>query len=515
MTQLNFTTKMQGINDIVQKSSFDPSQIIQTVFVVTIVPLVLQSGNNFAKSLFDTTVSWVSHFWNYKRNKCSVRYIPYHWQSNSWSTELYDAVEDYLDGIFHNLDEIKFVKNHHLIFPEVNINKKSLTFRPRSGTSFIFNVDPTNHFKICAQDKTNKNLLEILIQSIVQQKQNETNANDPNSRHNQNNKQEEKHYEIKLIGSNDGDHLNKFIEHLGRLYLNKKAESYKLYSISNGNSFQQDLIWMKKNCTFDGVLMNDDLRHTIRENIRLFWDDEEHYSRISQPHRCSFFLVGKPGSGKTSFIRCIPAEIKNHEVIVQVLKFPSKSTNIMYDINQIFEKAKSVMASGCTKAIWIVEDIDCVSTCLGKRDVDDSEKQKHSAGLSAFLNAIDGIETPEHLMIIFTSNHPGSIDPALVRPGRMDTIYNFDHVTDIATLQRYGERFFSDLDGEYLPLPDFYQSLLDRKFTNASIVQIMKRYRNCCKIRNDFVDWNLIMTDFVDERTSNNLDQSIFVDLPN
>lgn len=511
---------MQGITDIVQKSSIDPSHIIQTVFVVTIVPLVLQSGNNIVKSCFDTTISWISHFWNYKRNKCSVRYVPYHWTTNSLGSEMYEAVDDYLDTIFHNQEELRCVKNHLLIFLDVNFNNAlnaSLKFRPRPGTKFNFFVDPTKGFKICQHEKTNKNLLEISIQSIVQQKQNDTNANsnDANSRHYQNKNQDEKYYEIKLIGSNDGNNLNKFIESIKDLYMNKKTESYKLYSISNGNSFQQDVIWMKKNCNFDGVLMNDDLRNTIRENIRLFWDDEKHYHKISQPHRCSFFLVGKPGSGKTSFIRCIPAEIKNHEVVVQVLKFPSKSTNIMYDINQIFEKAKSVVAMGDRKAIWIVEDIDCVSSCLGKRDIDDLEKQKLSAGLSAFLNAIDGIETPEHLMIIFTSNYPGSIDPALVRPGRMDTIYNFDHVTDISTLQKYGEKFFSDLDSKFFPLPDFYQNLLDRKFTNASIVQIMKRYRNNCKIRKDFVDWNSIIQNFIDERTNNNLDQSIFVDLPN
>ena len=42
--------------------------------------------------------------------------------------------------------------------------------------------------------------------------------------------------------------------------------------------------------------------------------------------------------------------------------------------------------------------------------------------LSGFPNAIDGVATPERLIVIFTTNYPEDLNPAIVRPGRVDKI---------------------------------------------------------------------------------------------
>lgn len=504
-----------------EKPSLNLSQIIQTIFVVTVVPLVLQSGNNVVNHLFGYSCSWISHFWNYKTRKCSVRTIPANWDAFRLTTELYDAVEEYLNKIIHCDDDFRCIKNHHLIFPDVCFKANKLTFRPKPGTSFHFLVDAENNYKIhpIHTKEPIKNKLEIFMRLVTEENPNAPQKNTSSGGFNQNNAKplEEKYYEVKLIGTNCPKTLDQFLNHVMKIYFQKRNESYRLVSISsNSGDYNNDIIWLEKTSTFDGVLMNDNLRKEIRDDIRLFWNDKDHYTKISQPHRCSFFLVGQPGSGKTSFIRCLPAETKIDDITVVALQFPSKSTNMMYDISKIFQKAKNISTTlGSGKAIWIIEDIDCVSSIVGKRDIDDADRQKHSAGLSAFLNAIDGIETPEHLMIVFTSNHPELIDPALVRPGRMDKIYNFDHVRDCLTLKQYGERFFSDLHTNLLPGDQFYQTLLDRKLTNASIVQIMKRFRNQCKIQQTQIDYLSIIDKFIHERSANNLDESIFVGLPN
>nr|POE87592.1 putative mitochondrial chaperone bcs1-b [Quercus suber] len=45
--------------------------------------------------------------------------------------------------------------------------------------------------------------------------------------------------------------------------------------------------------------------------------------------------------------------------------------------------------------------------------------------LSGLLNAIDGVATHEGRVLIMTSNHPEKLDPALVRPGRVDRKIGF------------------------------------------------------------------------------------------
>ena len=49
--------------------------------------------------------------------------------------------------------------------------------------------------------------------------------------------------------------------------------------------------------------------------------------------------------------------------------------------------------------------------------------------LSCFLNILDGIIELHGVMIIMTSNHPEKLDPALIRPGRIDFKYQFKKAT--------------------------------------------------------------------------------------
>lgn len=53
-----------------------------------------------------------------------------------------------------------------------------------------------------------------------------------------------------------------------------------------------------------------------------------------------------------------------------------------------------------------------------KKDADGATKG--GITLSGMLNAIDGVATQEGRILIMTTNHPEQLDPALVRPGRVD-----------------------------------------------------------------------------------------------
>ncbi|WVZ16805.1 hypothetical protein V8G54_009787 [Vigna mungo] len=62
-------------------------------------------------------------------------------------------------------------------------------------------------------------------------------------------------------------------------------------------------------------------------------------------------------------------------------------------------------------SILVIEDIDC-----------NKEKGSGKFNLSNLLNFVDGLRSGggEGWVIIFTTNHKEKIDPALLRPGRMD-----------------------------------------------------------------------------------------------
>jgi chaperone BCS1 len=56
--------------------------------------------------------------------------------------------------------------------------------------------------------------------------------------------------------------------------------------------------------------------------------------------------------------------------------------------------------------------------------------------LSGLLNALDGVAAQHGRIVVMTSNHPERLDPALVRPGRIDVKVELGHADDtqIATM---------------------------------------------------------------------------------
>lgn len=69
---------------------------------------------------------------------------------------------------------------------------------------------------------------------------------------------------------------------------------------------------------------------------------------------------------------------------------------------------------------------------------------------SGFLNALDGVASGEERIIFMTTNHVEKLDPALIRPGRVDLM---EHIDDASPEQarRLFERFFGDSNSADLP----------------------------------------------------------------
>ncbi|KAI5333046.1 hypothetical protein L3X38_023176 [Prunus dulcis] len=78
------------------------------------------------------------------------------------------------------------------------------------------------------------------------------------------------------------------------------------------------------------------------------------------------------------------------------------------------------------QSILVIEDIDC-TIMLQNRETENEERRtrKNQVTLSGLLNLIDGLWSccTDERIIIFTTNRKEKLDPALVRPGRMDMVH--------------------------------------------------------------------------------------------
>ena len=57
------------------------------------------------------------------------------------------------------------------------------------------------------------------------------------------------------------------------------------------------------------------------------------------------------------------------------------------------------------------------------------EEKEQKFTLSDLLEILDGMIESDGRMIVFTTNHPENLDPALLRPGRIDMIVEFTNMT--------------------------------------------------------------------------------------
>ena len=83
-------------------------------------------------------------------------------------------------------------------------------------------------------------------------------------------------------------------------------------------------------------------------------------------------------------------------------------------IREVFRKAK--MAAPC---IIFFDEFDSIAPSRGRHTSDSGVTEKV---LSQFLTELDGLEVMKDIVVIAATNRPDILDPALIRPGRIDRI---------------------------------------------------------------------------------------------
>ena len=125
-------------------------------------------------------------------------------------------------------------------------------------------------------------------------------------------------------------------------------------------------------------------------------------------------LSGPPGCGKSLYARALAEECQVPLLLSSYADWESATGNG----NLIAKSIKKAFADARKKApcIVFIDEIDSVGS-RGKRD--------HNSGwfdvvINALLAELDGAEPRTGVVVIGATNHPASIDPALLRPGRLD-----------------------------------------------------------------------------------------------
>jgi mitochondrial chaperone BCS1 len=150
----------------------------------------------------------------------------------------------------------------------------------------------------------------------------------------------------------------------------------------------------------------------VLADLREFYRSSAWYAERGIPYRRGYLLHGPPGTGKTTMVLALAGELK-----LSVASL-SLSNRLLSD-----DGLRTLVDCLPAATLLLIEDVDCV---FKDRRSTDSET---GVTLSGLLNALDGVSSRDGRVLFMTTNHPERLDPALIRPGRVDRKIELDHAT--------------------------------------------------------------------------------------
>ncbi|CAL4948510.1 unnamed protein product [Urochloa decumbens] len=170
--------------------------------------------------------------------------------------------------------------------------------------------------------------------------------------------------------------------------------------------------------TFATLAMDDTLRQDVVGDLDSFLGRKEYYERTGRAWKRGYLIHGPPGTGKSSLV----AAISNH-LHFDVYDLDLGAVRSNTELRKLLIRMKN-------RSILLVEDVDCALAAAPRREADHGgsdgssiPSSKHrKVTLSGLLNMVDGLwsSSGHERILIFTTNHMDMLDPALLRPGRMD-----------------------------------------------------------------------------------------------
>jgi transitional endoplasmic reticulum ATPase len=169
------------------------------------------------------------------------------------------------------------------------------------------------------------------------------------------------------------------------------------------------------NVSWEDVGGLDEQKQKLIEAVDWPISDPKIFERMGIKPPKGILLYGPPGCGKTLLARAVASESKANFISIKGPELLSKWVGESEKaIREVFRKAK--MAAPC---IIFFDEFDSIAPSRGRYTTDSGVTEKV---LSQFLTELDGLEVMKDIIVIAATNRPDILDPALIRPGRIDRI---------------------------------------------------------------------------------------------
>ena len=188
----------------------------------------------------------------------------------------------------------------------------------------------------------------------------------------------------------------------------------------------------------DTVFVDAAIKDRLVRRLNWFLGAEEWHSTRGVPWKLGMILHGPPGTGKTSLIHALASEFG----------FDIKYIKSLHGLGAAF-------LSGTRNDLFVIEDIDTIASGLRRDAAGDKgaadDRGFSGAPLHEILNAMDGMQTPDGLKFIVTTNHIDRLDPAIIRPGRIDDVIEIGPLSHESARRMFRAFYGQDGVNAYAP----------------------------------------------------------------
>jgi len=205
--------------------------------------------------------------------------------------------------------------------------------------------------------------------------------------------------------------LRPYLQHIHSVSdeIDQKIREIRLYTnasvVGDGGAGRWKSVPFTHPATMDTVAMNAELKNKIKADLDAFLKSKQYYHRLGRVWRRSYLLYGPSGTGKSSFVAAMAKSLSYDVYDLDLSKVSGDS-----DLKLLLLQTNS-------RSLILIEDFDRYVAGTSPAPV----------SLSGIMNFMDGIVNSccDERVMVFTMTTKDNIDPAILRPGRVDVHIHF------------------------------------------------------------------------------------------